>query len=209
MPVPLGTEAGVDPMALDRNERSAAIPPDRPPMLPASRLCLRPSSPGGHGVLHGGWWPRSRDPAGELRRLLADVDSHLGQLGVIARVALNLTVWDRTLYRVAGGDRIVPVGRFRAVDVHTIILITAGGDRLTLLIVPPEATAEQATIALAMAAIDGNSARPAAILAASGLTTTEPAAAAMARHPSRQHRSSSPVRPFTPPAGEAHVHPLR
>jgi hypothetical protein len=200
-------------MAMDRNDRSAAIPPDRPPMLSASRLCLRPSLPGDHGVLHGGWWPRSRDLAGELRRLLADADSHLGQLGVIARVALNLTVWDRTLCRVASGDRIVPVGWLRAVDVHTIILTTTGRDRLTLLIVPPEATAEQATIALAMAAIDGNSARPAAILAASGLTTTEPAAtepaaASMARHPSRHHRPSSPVRPSTTPAGEARVPPL-
>jgi Family of unknown function (DUF5994) len=196
-------------MAMDRNDRSAAIPPDRPPMLSESRLCLRPSLPGGHGALHGGWWPRSRDPAGELRRLLADVDSHLGQLGVIARVALNLTAWDRTLCRVGSGDRIVPVGWLRAVDFHTIILITTGGDRLTLLVVPPEATPEQATIALAMAAIDGNSARPAAILAASGLTTSDPAAASMARHPSRQHRSSSPVRPSTAPAGEARVHPLR
>jgi hypothetical protein len=195
-------------MALDRNDHSAAIPPDRPPMLSASRLCLRPSLPGGHGVLHGGWWPRSRDLAAELRRLLAGVDSHLGQLGVIARVALNLTAWDPTLCRVASGERIVPVGWLRAVDAHTIILVTSGGDRLTLLIVPPEATAEQATIALAMAAIDGNSARPAAILAASGLPTMEPAAASMARHPSRHHRSSSPVRPSTTPAGDVRVPPL-
>jgi hypothetical protein len=186
-------------MALDRNDRSAAIPPDPPPKRSESRLCLRLSLPAGHGVLHGGWWPRSRDLAAELRALLADVDSHLGQLGAIARVALNLALWDRTLCRVASADRIVPVGWLPAVDVHTIVLITTGGDRLTLLIVQPEATAEQSAIALAMAAIDGNSAHPAAILAASGLATSDPAGASMARHPSRQHRSSSSVRP--PPGG--------
>jgi Family of unknown function (DUF5994) len=208
MPVPLRTEAGVDRMALDRNDRSAAISPDRPPMLSASRLCLRPSLPGGHGTLDGGWWPRSRDPAAELRKLLAGVNGHFGQLGIIDRVALNRTAWDGTPCRVASGDRIVPVGWFQAVDVHTIILITASGDRLTLLVVPPEATAEQAAIALAMAALEGNSAYPAVALAASGLTAVEPAAASMARHPSTQHRSSSPVRPSTRPAGEARVPPL-
>ncbi|HZC99515.1 MAG TPA: DUF5994 family protein [Actinomycetes bacterium] len=187
-------------MALDRNDRSAAISPDRPPMLSASRLCLRPSLPGGHGVLDGGWWPRSRDPAAELRELLAGVNSHFGQLGVIARVALNRTAWDRTPCRVAIRDRIVPVGWFRAVDPHTIILMTASGDRITLLVTPPDATAEQAAIALAMAALEGNSTHPAAILAASGLATVEPTAASMARHPSAQHRSSSSVRPWTTPA---------
>jgi len=191
-------------MALDRNDRSAAISPDRPPMrsaLSASRLCLRPSLPGGHGMLDGGWWPRSRDPAVELRKLLADVNSHLGQLGVIARVALNHNAWDRTPCRVASGDRIVPVGWFRAVDVHTIILMTASGDRVTLLVAPPEATAEQAAIALAMAALEGNSTHPATILAASGFTTVESAAASMSRHPSAQRQSSSSVLPSTGPGG--------
>ncbi len=160
-------------MAFDRNDRIATIPPDGPLTMPAApRLCLRPSLPGGHGTLDGGWWPHSRGPAAELRKLLAGVNTHFGQLGVITRVALSLAAWDRN-------------------------------PALTLLVVPPEATAEQAAIALEMAALDDNSACPAAILTASGITTADPAAASRARHP-----SVSSVWPSTSPLGEAHVAPV-
>ncbi len=191
-------------MAFDRNDRIATIPPDGPLDMPAApRLCLRPSLPGGHGTLDGGWWPHSRGPAAELRKLLAGVNTHFGQLGVITRVALSLAAWDRNPARVAVGDRIVPVRWLLTLDVHTIILTTDRGGRLTLLVVPPEATAEQAAIALEMAALDDNSACPAAILTASGITTADPAAASRARHP-----SVSSVWPSTSPLGEAHVAPV-
>jgi Family of unknown function (DUF5994) len=188
-------------MALHRNGPTTAISPDRTSISPAQRLFFRPTLPGS-GVLDGGWWPRSRDPVVELPKLIADVNTHLAQLGVITRVALNLTAWERTPHRIAVGDRIVPVGWFRALDADTIALTTTSRDRVTLLVVPPEATAESAAVALAMAAQGDGSAHPLAILAASGIGASDSIAASVARHP-----SFSPVRSQTAAAGEATVRP--
>jgi Family of unknown function (DUF5994) len=187
-------------MALHRNDPTA-ITPGRTSMSPEQRLCLRATLPD-PGVLDGGWWPRSRDPVVELPKLIADVNTHLGQFAVVTRVALNLTAWDRTPRRIAVGDRIVPVGWFRTSDVDTITLTTLRS-RITLLVVPPEAPADSAAIALAMATLGDNSAPPLAILAASGITTPDPLAASLARHP-----SSSSVRFPTTPAESAPVHPV-
>jgi hypothetical protein len=189
MPVPLGTEDGADRMALHRNN-------------PTPRLCLCPTLPG-RGGLDGGWWPRTRDPVIELPRLIANLNTHLGQRAVITRVALNLTAWDRTPSRLAIGDRIVPVGWFRALDVDTIALTTTARGRITLLVVPPEATAESAAAALAMAALGDSGAHPLAILAASGISASDSVAASLARHP-----SFSSVRSPAAAAREAAVHPV-
>jgi hypothetical protein len=83
-----GAEGGAD-IPPDRTEPSTATPADPPPPLP-SRACLD-ATRAGQGILHGGWWPRSRDPAAELPKLIAGVRA---QLGVATRVALNLTAWD-------------------------------------------------------------------------------------------------------------------
>jgi uncharacterized protein DUF5994 len=190
-----GTEDGADRMTLGRNRPIPVIPL-------ASRLCLC-STLAARRVLDGGWWPRSRDPAAELPRLIADLNNHFGQRAVIARVALNLTAWDRTPHRVAAGDRIVPVGWFDTLDADTIALTTTRGDRAILLVVPPEATADSAAIALAMAALGERSAHPLAILAASGITTRDAIAASLARHP-----SCSSVRSATAPPGETRLYPV-
>jgi Family of unknown function (DUF5994) len=189
-------------MALDRNDRTMAIPPDQSSMPPAARLCLRLTVPD-RGVLDGGWWPCSRDPAVELPKLIADLNTHFGQLAIITRVALNLTAWDHTPHRVAIGDRIVPVGWSGTLDIDTIALITTRHDRITLLVVPPEATADSAAIALAMASLGDNSTRPLAVLAASGITASNPAAASLARHP-----SFSSVRSLITAAAATPLHPV-
>jgi Family of unknown function (DUF5994) len=195
-------------MALDRNHPTAAIPATRASMPSASRLRLRPT-PAARGVLDGGWWPRSRDPAVELPKLIADLNTRLGQGASVTCVALNLTAWDRTPHRIAIGDRIVPVGWFQALDVDTIAdadtiaVTTTRGDRITLLVVPPETTAASAAIALAMAASGDDSVHPLAILAASGITARDSLAASLARHPS----FSSAPSPTTP-HGETRLHPV-
>jgi hypothetical protein len=189
-------------MAPHRNDPTAAVPPKRAFLPSPSRLCLCPTLPG-RGGLDGGWWPRSRDPAVELPKLIADLNAHLGQHAVVTRAALNLTAWDRTPRRVAIGDRIVPVGWFHAVDVDTIALTTTRRDRVTLLVVPPEATAESAAVALAMAALGDSGVHPLAILAASGIGASDSVAASLARHP-----SSSSVQSQTTVARAAAVHPV-
>jgi Family of unknown function (DUF5994) len=187
-------------MALDRS--NSAIPPARPSMPSASRVCLCPTPPG-RRVLDGGWWPRSRDPAVELPKLIAGLNIHGDGLGIVTRVALNPTVWDSAPPRTAIGDRIVPVGWLPTLDVDTIALTTSRHDRITLLVVPPEVTADSAASALALAALEDNTARPSAILAASGISASDPFAASLARHPSRASVPSQ-----TTPAREAAVHPV-
>jgi N-acetylmuramoyl-L-alanine amidase len=60
-------------------------------------------------------------------------------------------------------------------DAHTIGVTRAGQDRMTLLVVPPEATtAAAAEIAMAMAADAANGAGPVDILAAAGIGGEDP-----------------------------------
>ena len=137
----------------------------RPPATQGLRLELD-STMAGTGAVDGGWWPRSRDPDAELPGLIAGLDASVGP---ITRVALNLDAWDSAPRRVAVDGRRVRVGWFHHMDAHTIGVTRASQNRVTLLVVPPQATTAAAAIAMAMAADATNSARPAAILAAAGL----------------------------------------
>jgi hypothetical protein len=136
----------------------------RPPAPPGLRLQLDPTM-AGTGAVDGGWWPRSRDPDAELPGLIAGLDSSLGP---ITRLALNLDAWDTAPRRVAVDGRRVRVGWFRQMDAHTIGVTRAPQNRISLLVVPPQATTAAAQIAMAMAADPTNNARPADILAAAG-----------------------------------------
>ena len=174
-----GAEDGAE-MPADRDDASMAIPTGPPTTSSGPRVRLD-ATQASQGILDGGWWPRSRDPAAELPELIAGVRA---QLGVITRVALNLTAWDSTPSRVAVGDRIVAVGWFHAVNADTITLTRDDHSRVTLLVVPPQASAAAVAVALAMAAEGKDSEQPAAILAASGVTAVDPLAASEARPPS-------------------------
>jgi Family of unknown function (DUF5994) len=143
----------------------------RPPAPPGLRLQLDPTR-AGTGAVDGGWWPRSRDPDAELPGLIASLDASLGP---VTRVALNLDAWDTAPRRVAVDGRRVRVGWFRHMDAHTIGVTRAGQDRMTLLVVPPQATTAAAQIAMAMAADAADSAGPADILAATGIGGRDPA----------------------------------
>jgi Family of unknown function (DUF5994) len=124
---------------------TTAPPPTRPPAPPGLRPQLEPTR-AGTGAVDGGWWPRSRDPDAELPGLIASLDASVGR---ITRVALNL-------------------------DAHTIGVTRALQDRMTLLVVPPQATTAAAEIAMAMAADAANGAGPADILAAAGIGGEDP-----------------------------------
>jgi hypothetical protein len=149
---------------------TTAPPPTRPSGPPGLRLQLDPTM-AGTGPVDGGWWPRSRDPDAELPGLIAGLDSSLGP---ITRVALNLDAWDAAPRRVAVDGRHLRVGWFRHMDAHTIG-VTRASDRVILLVVPSQATAAGAGIAMAMAADAANSAGPADILAAAGIGGQDPA----------------------------------
>jgi Family of unknown function (DUF5994) len=152
-------------MTPDSSDRTTAVPPTGQSAPPALRLRLDPTLARG-GSLDGGWWPRSPDPEAELPDLIRGLES---SLGVITRVALNLDVWDSAPRRVVVDGRRVHIGWFRAMNADTIGVTSASRDRFVLLVVPPQATTAAAATAMAMAAEPANSARPADLLAASGI----------------------------------------
>ena len=164
---------------------TTAPAPTRPPAPPGLRLQLDPRM-AGTGAVDGGWWPRSRDPDAELPGLIAGLESSLGP---ITRVALNLDAWDSAPRRVAVDGRRIRVGWFRGMDAHTIGVTRAFQDRLALLVVPPQATMAAARTAMAMAADATNSAGPADILAASGITAED--SPSMPPRPLRQGSSAT------------------
>jgi hypothetical protein len=137
----------------------------RPTAPPGLRVQLDPTL-AGTGAVDGGWWPRSGDPEVELPALVAGLEASLGR---ITRLALNLTAWEGAPRRVAVGGRRVRVGWFRHLDPDTIGVTSAGRDRVTLLVVPPQATVAAAGRAMAMAADAATSAGPADILATAGI----------------------------------------
>jgi hypothetical protein len=110
-------------------------------------------------------------------------------LGAITRVALNLDAWDSAPSRIAIDGRRVHVGWFHAMDPDTVGVTRATQDRFVLLVVPPEATTAAAGTAMAMAADSTNSARPADILAASGIGAKDSAPIPPPRRP-RPHVTS-------------------
>ena len=148
---------------------ATAPPPSPPPAPPGLRLQLDPTM-AGTGAVDGGWWPRSRDPDAELPGLIAGLESAVGP---ITRVALNLDAWDTAPRRVAVDGRRIRVGWFRHMDAHTIGVTRASQGRVVLLVVPPEAPAAAAGIAMAMAADAASSAGPADILAAAGISAED------------------------------------
>jgi hypothetical protein len=152
-------------MTPDNAYHTTPVPPTGRSAPQGLRLRLDPTLARG-GILDGGWWPRSRDPDAELPDLIAGLES---SLGAITRVALNPEPWDGAPGQVAIDGRRVHVGWFRAMNAHTICLTRAFQDRFVLLVVPPEATTAAAATAMAMAADATNSARPADLLAASGI----------------------------------------
>jgi hypothetical protein len=152
-------------MTPDSINRTTAVPPAGQSTPPGPRLRLDPTL-ARRGTLDGGWWPRSPDPEAELPGLIAGLES---SLGVITRVALNPDAWDSAPRQVAIDGRRVHVGWFRAMNADTIGVTRASRDRFVLLVVPPQATPAAAATAMAMAADATNSARPADLLAASGI----------------------------------------
>jgi Family of unknown function (DUF5994) len=152
-------------MTPDSSDRTTAVPRAGQSASRGPRLRLDPTL-ARKGILDGGWWPRSPDPETELPDLIRGLES---SLGVITRVALNPDAWDSAPRQVAIDGRRVYVGWFRAMNADTIGVTRSSRDRFVLLVVPPQATPAAAATAMAMAADATSTARPADLLASSGI----------------------------------------
>jgi hypothetical protein len=129
------------------------------------RLTLDPALPQ-RGGISGGWWPRSLDAGAELPAMLTELSPLAGRA---SRVAVQVDAFSNIPHQLMVGGRKVHVAWFRAMDPHTISLTMAGRDRLTLLVIPPQATPASGAEALRLAADGHSSRRPEEILAAAGV----------------------------------------
>jgi SAM-dependent methyltransferase len=141
-------------------------------------------APGRHdrargGGLAGAWWPRTHQAATELHALVACLEF---TLGVITRLSLSSTKWDRTPDHVRVGDQDVHLVWLSLRDPHTVI-VGYDTEEITLLVIAPEATEESAARAMTMAADPHNSTDPAGILQASAATSPGKAGTACAANP--------------------------
>lgn len=118
----------------DTDRRTAAATPD--PL----RLQLKPPVPAA-GYVDGAWWPRSRHLPAELPGLLAELTD---QVGTVALVGYHRSAWDAAPEQldVAGGT--VGLEGFSSDSPATVLVIGTAGERVTLLVVPPDTTEDQA-----------------------------------------------------------------
>lgn len=115
------------------------------------RLRLKPQAPT-TGYVDGGWWPRSRDLATELPALLAVLAIRLGP---IERVGYNLTAWGPTVRKIYVGGSVVRLAGYHSQHPDTVDVLGARRG-LTLLVVPPDASAQAAHRVLMTAGHRGN-----------------------------------------------------
>jgi Family of unknown function (DUF5994) len=127
--------------------------PARPVEDPRERLRLRlkPKAPT-TGWVDGGWWPRSRDLAAELPGLLSVLAVRMGR---IERVSYHLGEWGPTVHKISCGGGVVRLEGYRSQHANTVDVL-APGQRLTLLVVAPDASAPTAHAMLMAAGRRGN-----------------------------------------------------
>jgi hypothetical protein len=114
------------------------------------------------GYVDGAWWPRSRDLPAELPALVAVLAVRLGP---VESVSYNLNAWGPTPRKIRIEGRFVRLAGYRSQNPATIDVISAG-HRITLLVVPPDATPEAAHGTLMAAGRRANADRVEALLLA-------------------------------------------
>ncbi len=129
------------------------------------RLRMKPKAPPS-GVVDGAWWPRSRDLADQLPALLTEL---WDRLGGVERVSYNLTAWPGAPRRISVGGRLLRLGGYRTQDPLSIDLVGGTGRRVTtLLVVPIEASDDEAEAALAAGSDPGRFGNIRSILESAG-----------------------------------------
>jgi hypothetical protein len=129
------------------------------------RLRLKPPAPP-TGYVEGAWWPRSRDLSEELPAL---AEALRVRLGAVSRVAYAQHGWDADPRRVLVEGHVVALEGFRTQQENTVHLTGTGGQRISLLVVPPAASDAAGRAAMTTAAGRGNTDHPEWILGLSGL----------------------------------------
>jgi len=115
-------------------------------------------------LLDGGWWPRSTDIVAELPGLVLAIDKLRGP---VTRLVLSVDAWHEHPRRVVVAGRVLRLAYFTS---QPTALLTAlcgdNGDRVDLLVVPPDTDADTADAAMVLAATTSNLVHAQDILAA-------------------------------------------
>jgi hypothetical protein len=137
---------------------------DQPLRLQLSARGIRP------GLLDGAWWPYSRDLARELPPLLAVLDPLLGR---ITHVTVHRESWTSVPSRIPGRQHIARLGWYDIEqDPDTICLLSYSVGRWDLLVIPPTATAADASRAMDAACLADNTTSSSDLVAAMGQPAT-------------------------------------
>jgi Family of unknown function (DUF5994) len=100
-------------------------------------------------VLDGGWWPRSTDPVAELPGLVLAIDVLRGP---ITRLLLATSTWDLRPSCLALQDRMLRLVYYVSQPPALLTAVCDNGERVDLLIVPPDTIGAVADAAMMYAA---------------------------------------------------------
>jgi hypothetical protein len=137
------------------------VSPSSAPSVPRLRLEPTPSRP---TLLDGGWWPRSADPVAELPGLILAVGERHGR--PVSRLMLGPAGWDSQPRRLDVAGHVVKVGWFAGQPDGLLTAICEDGERVDLVVVPPDTEAVAAQEAMTLATQDANTVHAPDILAA-------------------------------------------
>jgi Family of unknown function (DUF5994) len=119
------------------------LPAPLPPRLRMEATGFR------HDLLDGGWWPRSTDPAAELPGLVLAIDRLHAP---VTRLVLSASGWDKCPRYLGVAGRVVRLGYFTSQPGAVLTALCDDGDRVDLLVVPPDTPSNTADVAMILAA---------------------------------------------------------
>ena len=135
-----------------------------PAPAPGLRLRLKPKG-SLTGYVDGGWWPRTQNLSAELPALVHVLSVRLGS---VTRVAYSLNAWDDAPRQVTVEGHTIRLEGFRSQDDHVLHVSGPDRQRITVLVIPPEAVASAAHDAMMTASGRDNIDRPGDLLFAVG-----------------------------------------
>jgi Family of unknown function (DUF5994) len=119
---------------------------------PAPRLRLEPIA-SIHTLLDGAWWPRTTNPIAELPGLVLAIDT---LRGLVTDLVLSTDGWDSHPRRLVVAGRSLRLGYFASQPTTLFTAFCENGNRVDLLVVPPDTEPGKADTAMVLAASAAN-----------------------------------------------------
>ena len=124
-----------------------STPTQQSPRAALLRLQLKPEVEAAPRV-DGAWWPWSLHLRAELPALLPTLSDRLGE---IAMVSFNADVWDDAASDLTIEGNAIRLEGQHSHDANTLTVVGIDGERLTLVVVPPDAAGPAAKVSMTTA----------------------------------------------------------